>query len=561
MSDFETYLQLAYPKLASARVLETHELVRIRELPWQRWQDQPDDTEPLTQFLRVPGSTARLRPMQAAVLSALARYRGVLCTGRTSSGKTLPSLTAATVTGLDNAVLIVPAAMRSEAREATYRYGQDWRIRPLRILSYEQLGRPDARDLLLRIGPNLIVADECQALSSHTANVTGRFMECVKQFRPKLLFLSGSITNRSLRDFEHLLRLIMGDGTPIPHKREEFQMWCAALDVKVRENRPDPGALLTLAPGQRDEPEDRLDLARARFARRLHACPQIIGTGADIPDVPLYSRIVELAPSPAMQELVRYFDTHDATPCGQTFAGDPLARWRHHREASCGIYRRWKIIPPTPWLEARKLWHGLVRDIRTRYPRFDSPVLIANAIDRGEIDDYGILHAWREIEPTFDPVTEAVWICDSTLNWAAEWLARQQGICWVEHIEFGERLSRMTGVPYFREQGCDATGKKISKHRGAAIASISSCSRGFNLHEVGQHQNVFVTTPTTNKRLEQAISRTHRDGQDKAVYVEFLQRLEGDRAALAQAQADAEYTARITLQPQRIQVTQWAASA
>lgn len=558
MSTFEDFLAQTQPRLAAERVLETSELVRIRELPWVPWQDQPDLVDSLTAFCRMPAGVQKLRPMQAATLAALSLHSGVLNTARTGGGKTLLSLLAAHVTDLNNPVLLVPASLRDKTRREMHEYARNWKIHPLRILSYEGLGRPDARDTLTRIGPNLLVCDEVHMLRNQSAAVTNRVREAIKQSKPKMLFLSGSVTNRSLRDFNHLLRWLMGDAAPLPRKREELQLWSAALDVKVQQ-RPEPGALMSLAPPLEVEPDDALDRARSRFARRLHACPQIIGTGDDIPDIPLLAHIVAVQPSDAMAELTAYFDMHDATPCGQPFAGDPLARWRHHRTASAGLYNRWKVQPPADWLAARKLWAAFVRNTRTRMPRFDSPAIVAMAVDRGDLQDAGILRAWREIEPSFTPVTEPVWICDSTLRIAADWLEREQGICWVKHVEFGRRLSEETKIPYFRDQGRDPNGRSIAEHRGPAIASLDSCSRGFNLHEMGQHKNFYVTTPTTNKELEQSISRTHRDGQDLPVYAWFLQRLEGDVRALEQATADADFTARITRQPQRVQIATWDA--
>lgn len=558
-SSFADFVQGAFPRMANARIMATAELVRIRELPWAPWSEDADYTQSLTEYCRAPGGTQTLRRAQAAVLSALARpeFRGVLSTQRTGAGKTLPSLLAAHVTGLDNPLLIVPASMRDDTRQATYTYGQHWRVRPVRIISYETLSRPDSRGLLEQIAPNLLIADECQMLRNLSSACTNRVREYVQKHRPKQLYLSGSITNRSLKDFEHILRWIMGDAAPLPRRREELQLWCAALDVKPQE-RPDAGALLTLAPElPGDSDMDELDLSRSRFARRLHACPQIIGTGADIPDIPLYARIVHAPPTQPMLDLVSYFAAHKATPCGAEII-DPLAVWRKHREASCGLYLRWVKPGPKPWMEARKLWAALVRETRERYRRLDSEALVAMAIDRGEIADGGILARWREIKPTFEPVTEPVWICDSTLKIAAEWLARDRGICWVAHTAFGERLSKETGIPYFKDEGCDQRGIKISAHRGPAIASLFSCSRGFNLHEVGQHRNFYVTTPTTNSLLEQSVSRTHRDGQEQPVFAEFMQRLEGDAKALEQALADARYTETMTKQPTRASIFQWA---
>ncbi len=150
---------------------------------------------------------------------------------------------------------------------------------------------------------------------------------------------------------------------------------------------------------------------------------------------------------------------------------------------------------------------------------------------------------------------EPVWISDVTLDYCREWLAAEGGICWVQHVAFGRKLSEHTGVPYFASGG-RAGHLLIDQHKGPAIASIKSISEGFNLQDL-HCKNLIATTPTTNLENEQMISRTHRDGQLEEVELIYLQTLEGDTKALDSARADAQYVEQSTLQPQRLNAATW----
>lgn len=87
------------------------------------------------------------------------------------------------------------------------------------------------------------------------------------------------------------------------------------------------------------------------------------------------------------------------------------------------------------------------------------------------------------IEKTFTPNLEAVWLSKRVVEYAAKWMADEQGICWVEHVEFGRVLSETTGTPYYQRGGLNAAGKLLEDHPAATalIASIASNAEGRNM--------------------------------------------------------------------------------
>lgn len=490
------------------------------------------------------------------------------------------SYLAAEVVGAKRPLLIVPAKMLNSgkvhrehakardhwklrplmsARDSKTRRHHNVDFHPLRVISYEALSRVDYEDALTDWAPDLLVLDEAHKCKDPGAAVTRRVGRFVRNFSPQLLLMSGSFMNRALKDYAHLLRWCLRDATPLPKDWHELRAWGWALDEKVPDGvRVEPGALLQLSPPLDDDGDTDIDRARKRYGRRLLSTPGVISSGDDLPAVGLTARRDVLEPDAAMRDAVHHLRTKWQTPCGLPFEL-AVDLWRHEREVSCGLYYRWDEQPPPEWLLARRAWSSFVREVLSRSRTYDSPLHVANAIDAGKIPDGGILATWRRVQGLFDPAKhqEAVWISDLTVNHCAKWLEKEQGICWVYHRAFGERLSAVSGVPYFSNGGKDPSGKSIDEHRGPAIASISSVNEGFNLQEL-HFKNYVATCPTTNLANEQMISRTHRDGQTAdEVELTYLQILEGDRAALRQARADARAVESSMLQPQRLNAATW----
>jgi hypothetical protein len=548
------------PRSTGARAVgETADLRRIRDAPRRRWQDAPDLDQliaRLTAHLRTPHGTQVLRPVQAATLRDLHDHKGAYALIRTDGGKTLVSLLAAEVLQAARPLLLVPASLQEKTRREAYLLAREWRIRPLRICSYESLSRVSHAHALEQWAPDLIVADEADALKNSSgarSRRLGRYLGAHPD--TYLLLMTGSPTGRSIMDYWHLLRWCLRGGAPVPQDPMEATQWAWALDEKVAElTRLEPGALLTLS-APVDGDGEGITAARKRYARRLLTTPGVLGTGTDLPDVRLSCRIERLSPSPVIVKAVEAMRATWETPCGLPFE-TAIELWRHERELSCGLYYRWRVQPPREWLDARRAWSKWCRGVLSSSRSLDTPLAVVRAVEAGGLRDGGVLAGWRGVEDTFRPDTEPVWLCDRTVQWCARWLAAEgAGLCWVSLKGFGERLSELTGIPYFREGGCDERGRSIDGWAGPAIVSVQSCYKGFNL-QWKQWRNLVTTCPN-GKQLEQLISRTHRGEQEKTVTVEFLQMLEGDEKALAQVRADDIYSEETTEQPRRLSVAAW----
>ena len=81
--------------------------------------EEAEQIDLLTNHLRTPGGTMRLRPVQAQALYEMHDYGGLFGPIRVSGGKTLITLLAALVLEAQRPMLIVPAALIEKTRNGS----------------------------------------------------------------------------------------------------------------------------------------------------------------------------------------------------------------------------------------------------------------------------------------------------------------------------------------------------------------------------------------------------------------------------------------------------------
>lgn len=581
LDDFFTGMPAIKPRRGT-HVRETPELRRIRDMPVRDWESNPALAvlvDGLTERLRTNQTIPkhmltcnggdvpdRLLPAQAIALMDLTQRGGALVPLVTGGGKTLLTLLAPKLVGARTSILNIPKRLIPKTLRAAHALWPYWHLPDviiedgtktvlslkntceLHLISYQVL--PHRATCLLDLAPDLYMADECHYLKNRRAAAT----KIVKQLRRRLpntafMCLSGSMAARDLRDFTHMARWCLGMSAPVPTDWVETQSWALATAEKVNdESRLEPGALLQLGDAMGDTP---LDTARRRFAQRLTRTPGIISAANDLPPCGLIVREIDLPPTPEMDRWLNELRAKNELPNGDP-CEDALSLYAKERQCAMEFWYQYKTPPPIPWRNAKKAWASwCFAELRLSKTMF-SAMDVANRIDRGELDDGGVLAKWREIRSTFEPETEAVWFGDSTLKWAQAWLEKEQGLCWVSHVEFGDRLSEITGVPYFREQArCGRL--YIEDHSGPAIVSVFSCNEGLNLQHKW-HSNVIMSCPT-GKMVEQLLSRTHRRNQlEDDVTCDIVIRVEADKKAWLQAKADAKCVTDTMAQRQRLAI-------
>lgn len=459
-------------------------------------------------------------------------YGGLFAPIGVGEGKTLVTLLLPVVMRAQRPLLLLPGGLVEKTQRDRLRYSRHWQIpNTLRVFSYDMLGRVEAVDELETYQPDLIIGDEIHRLKNKRAARTRRVARYMVN-NPTTMFagLSGSIMDRSLHDFAHILLWCLKFGAPIPKSSEEIEEWAQVLDVGVNPwERPSAGALLEFC-----EPADTRDgdfaapehvAARRGFCRRLTQTPGVVATVGEGEHIgaSIYIRgiVQKAAPVTEHNFLILRGDgsgnLDTEFPGWQTPDGWELTSaaevWAKAQELALGLHYIWDPRPPLEWREARREWDKFVRETIARSRTWDSPLHVANAVDAGHLKDGGRLERWRKIEPTFAPNVVPIWHDDSALKVCAKW-AETPGIIWTGHNFFAERLSQVTGLPYFAQGGFAADGRYIEdcKPGSSAIVSIDANREGKNLQEIWS-RNLIVCPPSSGQWCEQTIARTHRTGQ------------------------------------------------
>ncbi|MBW2672100.1 MAG: hypothetical protein JRD89_01625 [Deltaproteobacteria bacterium] len=505
-------------------VSRTAETDRIARLPSRRWQDDQQALTALGLALRhtfgKAGCDMTLRPPQVAALEELHDLEGLMAPIRVGGGKTLISFLGASILQCKRPLLLVPAKLRDKTHREYKELSKQWLLRPVKVLSYEMLGRERGEAILREYAPDLIIADEAHRLKNRKAAVTRRVSRWFKE-HPETHFMgmSGSFMVRGIKDYAHLVAWAMPEGLrPIPQTWGELNDWAEAIDPNIKpEARLQPGVLLQYASDSELEKLakgeiDSLTVARGAYRRRFTSTPGVVATEEGFEGASL--QVYSIDPGMDEKPLAVLKGVRDLweMPDGWAFM-EAAEMWRHARELACGFWYKWDPRPPPDWMLARKEWAAFARDALSNNRRgLDSEMQVARACARGELS--GVEYqAWKSIRDSFKPNSVPVWEAESVVNAAADWLnsGDSPGICWVEHTAFGVKLAEKTGLPYFR-QGGQANGVAIEDATGPIIASIASNSEGRNLQ--GWARNLLTSPMAGGSAYEQLLGRTHRDGQE-----------------------------------------------
>lgn len=531
------------------------ELSRVSKIPRRAWAPErvEEIARELTRLLRTPGGTMTLRPIQAVALYEIAELGGLFGIMSCGAGKTLVSLLAAAVCDAERPLLLVPANLVGKTFRNLRELEKHWRIPEPKIRTYELLGRLQAAELLEAEDPDLVVCDEGHKLK-HVADaaVAKRVRRWARQHPGTgFVVMSGTMTKRSLHDFAHILRWCLPEHmVPVPRGYSDLDVWADAIDErKPNERRAHPGALKILCNAEEAaiwDQDPRL-VARHAFRRRLVETAGVIATHEAAVDATLTVSAVEPEVSPAIDDAFARLRKEWELPDGQPLF-DALEMFRHARELSLGFWYKWSPPAPPEWLEARRAWSAFVRRVLGHSRKLDSEAQVALAYA-----DAPELLAWRAVENDFEPRTTPVWLDDSVLEFAAKWAEEKRGIVWVEHTCVGERLEDDFGLAYYGEEGCTRAGAYIEDHSPGTpmVASIHSNREGRNLQ--AWSTNLVLSFPPDGERIEQMISRTHREGQDAdEVTVDVVVTCIEHVRAVQQAVRDCEYVLACTGSPQKL---------
>jgi hypothetical protein len=469
---------------------------------------------------------AELRPMQGQLLYEARKVGGLFGSLPVGMGKTLPLELLAVVFKSRRAVLIIPAALQKKTLADRRAFAGVWRLAspPPRIITREILHTDANAYLLDEINPDVILIDEADELANSEAATWVRIERFVQKKRAaggfgavRVVALTGTPTRKSILGYWHILRLCLGDMAPVPKDRREAETWAAAIDEKAPRKgfRPKPGPLGAT-----------LEEARAWYLDRLEHTPGVMLVDKDSAVDPATGKpiplTIALRVAPECPDIDEAFDvlrTRWESPSGEPVT-DALSLNRIDGQAGCGLYTYWKPPPPAEWIAARQTVAKFIRKRILDTRRSLKPLDTEAQVLRRHPAHPAVVE-WRRVKKTFDPAksSQVAWISDATVQWGVWWIRKHQKagrICvvWSGSVEYGKRLAKAAGVPYYGDKGIDRkTGIDLDTASRAKVRTCMVCSwhankRGFNLQDWRDH--AIVMPPPSAKYLEQTIGRSHR---------------------------------------------------
>ena len=527
----------------------------------------------LTDRFQRRGGTLVLRPVQSQILLEAHRAQGLIGFVPVGGGKTLAFFLLPWVLKAQRPLLLIPASVRVQCIADWAYYGEHFKLPDtLFVRSYAELSR---RPRMLReLQPDAILCDECQRLGNPESARTGRVSRYMKEFKPKFVGMSGSMTANSVEDFDHLLRWALRDQTPLPLNGSMRRSWVACLS---RTGKPTPRDKKSM---KRLMDRYGVDTPREAFATRLTDCKGVVHMADASPPARLVLQGRETEPPSIVKTCLDRLEEYWATPGGDEL-DSILAYGAVRSQIGCGFYYVWDWPgdPDREWVDARNAWRKAVRKFLYRdIEGLDSPGLVEAACERlvqGErrvlmprflVEAY--LH-WRPLKTRKPPPLKARWLSDYLIEDLGQWVSEQKDppLIWYGHDAFASRASRKLDLP--KLGAGDGAARRLieAKTPFAALCSISAHHFGKNLQVWG---NQIVAHPLPTGALwEQMLGRTHRSKQRRdevfATYYNFGPFLETFLAA----RGGARYIEETTGQRQRLNYADytdpdaaaWAATA
>jgi hypothetical protein len=454
----------------------------------------------------------RLLPWQALSLAEAVECEGAFLALPLGQGKTLLTFLLPTLLQSRRALLCVPGALREKTHADFQALSRSWRSPPpIRVETRERLSVVSGAELLREYRPDLIMLDEADDFSNTRSAAVRRLDRYIMEYRPMVVTLTGTPSRKSIMAYWHLLWWALGDGAPLPSIEGEAKMWALALDDH-RGPRPEYGPLGV-----------SLRTSREWYRRRLVETPGVVVVDEDSCDVPLTVRIRLAREDPILDSAYARFLLDYENPGGVPVS-DPLSRWLLDGQLGLGLYTRWDPEPPEAWRDARRQVARFVRGEIARSSGWARPLDTELQVLR-RYADKPVVREWQAIRPTWEGVTETVWITRSALDSCHDWLSetpRGQAIVWCGSIEFARALSREAGLPYYGQGGraLDGSGLHEAAPGRSLVASWNANKKGFNL-QPWPYQLVAMP-PQSAKWLEQIFGRSHRRGQTEPVTVDVL---------------------------------------
>ncbi len=523
-----------------------------------------------------------LQPLQGVSLTEIHHCRGFFGSLTVGRGKTLISwLIGLVFPDLSPIVLLLPGGLKGKKGKKVDKLGKTelefkkisryWKSpqHPIKLVGYEYIARdenslylcgcpkcgcdvccvelpPETRAQYTRDGcpkckrqswqpgirPKVIIADECDMLKDADSGRSRRILRYMEN-HPETVFIAftGTMQRKSMDDYAHLMIAALRERAPVPIPWHVRDMWKSALDHDPKDGvRRRPGALLYLSdlPDNDNRPADieygEYERACDCFYLRLSQTPGVIMDTEQSCTTPIYIRILKPPDDPVIEAAFEHFRTHEKTPEGYDVSGN-FPKAAHGQELASGFYNLWDPKPPEEWVEARKAYYKLIKEVIAQSERNGNPIDTPEQAEKF-LRNHPTVLAWKRIKPIYDPKKHAKskWISSSVLMFAAEWIRlNTPALIWVKDIPVGNALEALTRVPYYGSGGRDKRGNLLDNAdpKTSCIVSVDANMRGRNL-QAWNRCLVFAPMQPETEWEQGALGRMHRKGQLEAVYCDII---------------------------------------
>lgn len=508
--------------------------------------------------------TLKLWPLQNAALWEMYYADGLYAPIAVGGGKTLISLLAPRAMGSQRAVILVKPQLRDQlfTRDMPF-YGQHFEIPwdVIKVVAYSELSSQKNSDILERIRPDLIIADEAQSLrpaggaSSARARRFRRYMKAFPETR--FVALSGTMARRSIKDFSSLIHYALKKNAPMPRDFGVLEEWAMALDVPRGDVEQKEPGVLTFFCKDGESP-------RKGFQRRISETPGVVSSVEASIDIPLCVNGLR----PPIPEKVKeaLHNLYEDWKLGDEVFADHLQLASAARQLSAGFWYEWQWpngVKDVEWILKRRAWYRTVRQFlhATNRANMDSEALVVQAVVNDRVKgEWGkklkeTYFPWIEVKDRTSPQTVARWVDPFLITDAVKWgrdtiRAGRTGIIFFEHQAVGDALRSFGHWPVFG-QGEDAGILAHASKDPVICCTIGSQSVGKNLQSWSNM--LIMTPPSMGAAWEQMIGRVRRPGQvaDK-ILVDVYVHTDVYHRALDSAFADAEFIDEVQGTPQML---------
>lgn len=468
------------------------------------------------------------------------------------------------------------------------------------LVPYSYLSTQDSVELLDTIAPQLIICDEAHYVKNFTAVRTKRLFSYMKKNEEvRLVALSGTMTDKSLKDYHHTIRKVLGNNCPVPMASMMAMEWAAIIDSGV--GVPTESQLNFFTPlrewakenFKEDFPADR-EGSRKAFKKRLISAPGVVATE----DAPIgTSLVIKNEPVEEYQKsknwdqlsnLIRDVEQNWITPNGDEISYAVHSfKWLY--ELSSGFYN--SLVWPAPelitersnlsfvqakeHLERSQEHHLAVQAYNKELRQFltyrsrpgcDSPMLVGLEILKNgpKIVGQKLFKLYKlveslDFEGRIKRDSIQVRVCpfkvDAVVKWAKELKHREGALIWYFNIEMGEWIYEKLRKAHINTLHCPAgANKAILNPKNWDRKIVASMSAHGQVKNLQAFQKVlFAQFPRNVKMAEQTIGRVHRKGQTAdEIVVQTMKTMYFDHLVYAACLNDASYVWQTTGGSQKI---------